>query len=209
MLTKPSRQRVLSFLAVLAIAGAACNTLSAPPDVAVSAPAPPTSAAPTQPAAATQAPAATETPAAAANEAPTEAPAPAATAERGTPDEARAMMLAAIEHYNTVGREQALADFNGKVAPFFDRDLYVVYIDSGHIETANGGFPQYVGTSADAVQDVDGNPLGKTIWETSSTTAVSSVNYFWVNPVSGQTEPKTLFFEKVGTDACGVGAYNP
>ena len=119
------------------------------------------------------------------------------------------MLQKAVDHYTSAGRDQALADFTGRVAPFFDRDLYVVCMGSDHVETANGGFPQYVGTSADAVTDANGNPLGKTTWDTASTSAVNSVNYHWVNPVSGQTEPKTLFFQKVGTDVCGVGAYNP
>jgi len=134
---------------------------------------------------------------------------PATSSERGTPDEAKAMLQKVVQHYNSVGRDKALADFNGKVAPFFDRDLYVVCMDADQLETANGGFPQYVGTSANALTDTDGNPLGKTVWNTASTTSVNSVNYHWVNPVSGQTEPKTLFFQKVGTDVCGVGAYNP
>jgi hypothetical protein len=29
----------------------------------------------------------------------------------------------------------------------------------------------------------------------------------WVNPVSGKMEPKVSFVQKVGTDVCGVGAY--
>lgn len=133
----------------------------------------------------------------------------ATSSERGTPDDAKAMLQKAVEHYNSVGREQALADFTGRVTPFFDRDLYVVCIGSNHVETANGGFPQYVGASADAITDTNGNPLGRTTWDNASTSAVNSVNYHWVNPVSGQTEPKTLFFQKVGTDVCGVGVYNP
>src|SRR5574337_704103 len=41
-------------------------------------------------------------------------PTPSATlSERGTPDEAKAMLQKAVEHYNAVGREQALADFTG------------------------------------------------------------------------------------------------
>ena len=119
------------------------------------------------------------------------------------------MLQKAIDHFNSVGRTQALADFNGRAAPFFDRDLYVVCMGSDHVETANGGFPQYVGTSADAVKDSNGNPLGKTIWDDASASAVNSVNYHWLNPVSGQTEPKTLYFQKVGTDVCGVGVYSP
>jgi hypothetical protein len=136
-------------------------------------------------------------------------PAPAPSSDRGTPDEAKAMLAKAVEHYKSVGRDQALADFNGKVAPFFDRDLYVVCLDASHVETANGGFPQYVGTSADLLQTVDGNPLGKAIWDAAASNPEGSVDYHWTNPVNGQTEPKTLFFENLGTDVCGVGAYNP
>src|SRR5689334_15596088 len=69
-------------------------------------------------------------------------PAPATLSERGTPDEAKAMLPKALDHYNAVGREKALADFNGGVAPYFDRDLYVVCMDADQVETANGGFPQ-------------------------------------------------------------------
>jgi hypothetical protein len=117
------------------------------------------------------------------------------------------MLQQAVDHYNTAGPAQALADFNARVAPFFDRDLYVVCMGADHVETANGGFPQYVGSSADALTDTSGNPLGKSIWDMSSTDAVRSVDYHWLNPVSGQTEPKTLYFQKVGDQVCGVGVY--
>ncbi len=153
----------------------------------------------------------------ASNENPTVVPTEAAQAvptstksERGTPDEAKAMLQQAVEHYTSVGRDQALKDFNTKVPPFFDRDLYVVCMGPDHIEVANGGFPQYVGTSADLLKDNNGNPLGKAIWDSASDNTVNSADYHWVNPVSGQTEPKTLFFQKVDANTvCGVGAYNP
>jgi hypothetical protein len=136
-------------------------------------------------------------------------PPPAATSEHGTPDQAKAMLQKAIAHYNAIGRDQALKDFTDRVAPFFDRDLYVVCMNSNHIETANGGFPQYVGVSADSLTDNNGVPLGKATWDAALTSTVNSVSYQWVNPVSGQTEPKTLFFQKVGSDVCGVGVYSP
>ncbi len=34
-------------------------------------------------------------------------------------------------------------------------------------------------------------------------------DYSWTDPVTGQTEPKTLFFQMIGTDVCGVGVYSP
>ena len=72
-------------------------------------------------------------------------------ADRGTPAEAKAMLRKAVAHY---------ADFTAKKAPFGDRDLYVVCVAADHTVVANGGFPQYVGASADAVKDAEGQVRG-------------------------------------------------
>ena len=132
-----------------------------------------------------------------------------AKSERGTPAEAKAMLEKAVEHYNSVGRKQALADFTGKKPPFVDRDLYVACIGPDHTIIANGGFPYLVGSSADAWKDADGKSLGRTSFEVASSKGEGSVAYRWYNPVSGKLEPKVLFVQKIGDDVCGVGAYNP
>jgi cytochrome c len=136
-------------------------------------------------------------------------PSPATSSDHGTADEAKAMLQKAVDHYNSVGPDQAHTDFNGRVSPFYDRDLYVVCLRPDHVETANGGFPQVVGSSADAVKDDSGTPVGKAIWDAASASSVNSVNFHWLNPVSGQIEPKEFFFQKVGNEVCGVGIYNP
>jgi cytochrome c len=125
----------------------------------------------------------------------------AATAAHGTPEEAKAMLQKAIEHYNSVGRTLALADFNHRVAPFFDRDLYVACIDSTLHQSANGGFPNLVGSAIE--------PISRAAWDAASFHTVSSINYQWLNPETSLTEPKTFYYEKVGSDVCGVGAYHP
>ncbi len=127
--------------------------------------------------------------------------APATKSRLGTPDEAKAMLKLAIEHYQSVGRTQALADFNSGKAPFLDRDLYVACIDSNLTISANGGFPNLVGSTT--------QPLSRAAWDAASTGTIGTVNYQWIDPVTKQTLPKTLFYEKVGSDVCGVGAYNP
>ena len=132
----------------------------------------------------------------------------ALAAEKGTPAEAKAMLDKAVAHYESVGRKQALADFNARKPPFFDRDLYVVCIGPDHLEAANGGFPQYVGQSADALKDADGKPVGRAFVDTANKGG-DSVHYRWVNPTSGKTEPKTTFVKKVHDDVLGVGAYSP
>lgn len=133
----------------------------------------------------------------------------ALAAERGTPAEAKAMLEKAVAHYKQVGRKQALADFNAKKPPFGDRELYVVCIGPDHRIIANGGFPQYVGASADLLKDADGNSVGKAGWDVASSKGEGAVKYQWLNPLTRKLEPKITFFQKAGDDVCGVGAYNP
>ena len=140
---------------------------------------------------------------------PAPAQSPPTQADRGTPAEAKAILQQAVAHYNSVGRKQALADFTARKSPFADRDLYVACIGSDHLLTANGGYPSLVGSSADAWKDADRKPLGTRIWDVALSQGQGSVEYRWYNPVSGKIEPKVFFVEKVGDDACGVGAYNP
>jgi len=129
--------------------------------------------------------------------------------DRGTPAEAKAMLQKAIAHYKAVGRKQALADFTAKRASFGDRDLYVACIGPNHTIVANGGFPQYVGLSADMLKDADGKSVGQQGWDVASTKGEGAVRYRWINPVTHKMEPKITFFAKAGEDVCGVGAYNP
>ncbi len=135
--------------------------------------------------------------------------APVAAVERGTPDEAKAMLAKAVAHYEKVGREQALADFSAKKLPFGDRDLYVVCIGPDHTVVAHGALPKFVGSSSDVLKDADGKPLGKSLWDAAQAGGSGSVHYRWQNPMTGQIEQKVSFVQKAGSDVCLVGAYTP
>lgn len=111
------------------------------------------------------------------------------------------MLKKAVEHYNSVGRDQALSDFTQRVDPFFYKDLYVACIDSDLKQSANGGFPDLVGSPL--------QPLSRAQWDAATTTTIGTTNYVWTDPANGQSLPKTLYYEKVGKDVCGVGAYHP
>jgi hypothetical protein len=130
-------------------------------------------------------------------------------ADRGTAAEAKAMLLNAIAHYKAVGRKQALADFTAKKAPFGNRDLYVVCFNSERIVVANGGFPGHVGTPGDVVVDVHGKGMGTAAWEAASARGEAAVHFRWVDPVTRDIVPKTMFFARAGDNVCGVGTYIP
>jgi len=135
---------------------------------------------------------------------------PAFSATRGTPAQAKAMLAKAVAHYQKAGRSQALADFNRGKPPFKDRDLYVWCANADSITQANGGFPYLVGSSTNALKDVNGRSIGKATWEMASKKGGGSIEYRWINPMTHKTEPKVSFFQKVAADlVCGVGAYNP
>ena len=131
----------------------------------------------------------------------TQPPTSATSPSRGTPDEAKAMLKKAVAHYNAVGRTQALADFTNRVAPFFDRDLYVACIDSTLTQSANGGYSYLVGSKIE--------PISRSAWDAATEGRIDSISYAWLDPATNTTEPKTFFYEKVGSDVCGVGAYTP
>ena len=132
---------------------------------------------------------------------------PLAAADRGTPQQAKAMLEKAVAHYQKVGRKQALADFNSSRAGFRDGDLYVVCIAADQTIAANGAFPQYAGASVGMLKDANGKPLGKAIYDSASKDGAGSVRYPMVNPMTGRMEAKMMFTRKVGEDVCGVGAY--
>jgi cytochrome c len=129
-------------------------------------------------------------------------------ADRGTADEAKALLQKAVEHYKQVGRAKALEDFTGKKAPWVDRDLYVACENSKHTLIANGAFPSYVGTSLDAARDIHDKPLGQSMWEAGDKGGVQSVEWKWFNPVTGNQERKVSFLQRLDSDTqCSVGYY--
>lgn len=129
-------------------------------------------------------------------------------ADRGTPGEARAMLLKAIAYYKSVGRKQALADFTARKPPFGDRDLFVFCLGPDHTVVANGGFPQLIGAKEGTVVDNDGKSVAAVARRLISINREAVVHYRWINPVTHNVELKITFFAKAGDDVCGVGAYS-
>ncbi len=176
--------------AALILTQFACNAASGPVTATAAPPSPAT-----QP---TSAPQATEA-------APSSA-APTSTGENATPAEAQAMLQAAVQHYQAVGRQQALKDFTAKQPPFANKDLYIVCLGSDHTMTANGEYPMLVGLSADAISGPGGKPLGEEVWSIASTVPQGAVPIKFDNPFTGKSESKTLYYQKLDQDVCGVAA---
>ncbi len=126
----------------------------------------------------------------------------------GSITDPQAMLQAVAQHYQAVGRQQALSDFTNKTPPFDNSDMFVMCIGSDHTITAMGGFPMLVGVSADTLKDPTGHGLGQLVWDAVSIAPQGSVPFPWKNPLSGAAESKVLFYQKLSQDVCGVMANN-
>ncbi|HZH28238.1 MAG TPA: cache domain-containing protein [Azospirillaceae bacterium] len=128
----------------------------------------------------------------------------AQAAERGTPDEAKALAEKAIAHIKTVGAAKAFDEFSTPGGPFHDRDLYVFCYDSNRKMVAHGLNRALVGKDL-AGKDADGNDIAAQMIKIGE--EGGWVEYKWSNPQTKKIEAKATYIKKVGSDSCGVGVY--
>lgn len=128
----------------------------------------------------------------------------AQAADRGTPDEAKAMCEKAAAFINENGLEAAKTAFQTAGAPWHDRDLYVFVFDQKGITLAHGAKESLVGRDLTKLRDVDGKLFLK---EIVSVQDKGWVDYKWQNPVTNKVEPKTSYVINTGDYIVGVGAY--
>ena len=125
--------------------------------------------------------------------------------ERGTPEEAQALLERAVALVESEGEERALAVFNDRKGPFVDRDLYVFCMGPEYKITAHVDLGMR-GVDVATLKDPDGKQIGREMIEIAKRGG-GSIEYRWVNPVSKDVEPKVSFLKPAGEQLCGVGAY--
>jgi hypothetical protein len=131
---------------------------------------------------------------------------PAISQERGTPDQAKALVEKAVPHFKDVGVDKACADFDDPKAGYWDRDLWVfVYSIEGKILCATG-VPGLVGRDATTLKDGDGKEFGKMIIAAAKGGG-GWAEYRMTNPVTKKAEPKKTYSIKVGDYVLACGAY--
>lgn len=127
---------------------------------------------------------------------------------KGTADEAIAMVKLAVAHIKADGKEKAFADFadpNNK--QFHDKDLYLFVYDLKGNTLAHGNNPKMVGKNLYELKDVDGKYVIKELIELANTKGKGWVDYKWPNPVSKAMEKKSSYMERVDDYFVGAGIY--
>jgi signal transduction histidine kinase len=136
-------------------------------------------------------------------------PAFAQDKSKGTAAEAQAMVQKAIAHIKKAGRDQAFADFSSKKAPWVDRDLYVVVYDLKGKVLAHGANEKMIGRDVIDLRDTDGKHFVRERVEmmSKSPDAKGWQDYKFMNPVSKQIEPKSMFIQRYEDLIVGCGIY--
>jgi hypothetical protein len=128
----------------------------------------------------------------------------AAQSERGTAQEARAMLERAVEAVKA-DKTKALEAFNAEDGGFRDRDLYVFCVNAADgVETAH---PTHKGSRIVDPKDANGFAFGEAIMETATEGEIKEVAYMWPRPGSEEPAKKTTYVSKVDDQICAVGFY--
>ncbi len=128
--------------------------------------------------------------------------------DRGTKEEAKAMVDAAFEHIKKVGAEKAYKDFTTDKAAWTKKDLYVMVYDSKGVNLAHGANEKLVGKDLSAMKDGNGVPIvGGLIGLAAK--GGGWFDYDWPDPITKKLAPKSTFARKQpnGEGFVGVGVY--
>jgi hypothetical protein len=130
----------------------------------------------------------------------------AADAERGSTQEAEALVKKAIVYYKKNGKEKSMAEFQKNPGPFVDRDLYVtVYTMNGdalsHIN------PKMVGKNMMELRDPTGKYHIRERMEAAAKGTSGWQDFQFFTPANKKIEPKEMYWEKYDNLVFACGAY--
>lgn len=127
--------------------------------------------------------------------------------DKGTKEEAIAMVKKAIEYAKANGIEKALAEISNSKGQFVDRDLYVVVYDMNGKCLAHGANPKMIGRDLIDNKDIDGKEFMKERIALMKANTTAWQEYKFMNPVTKQIEPKEMYLERYGDLIFGCGVY--
>lgn len=131
---------------------------------------------------------------------------PAAAEDRGTADEAVALVKKAVAQIKSVGKEKAFASFSDPAGGFQSKDLYVFVQDLKGMTLVHKN-PGLVGKDITVLKDADGNAFGATMTKLANEKGSGWVDYKWVNGMTKKVEPKSSYIERVDDVYVGAGIY--
>jgi cytochrome c len=128
--------------------------------------------------------------------------------ERGTIDEAKALVEKGLAHIKAVGNDKAFADFTEKDGKWQSKDLYIFVVKTDGTTVAHGANKGLLGKSLIELKDPDGKLFIKEMI-TVGMKGTGTVDYSFTDPQTKKMAPKTSYVARVpGFEGIiGVGAY--
>jgi hypothetical protein len=134
------------------------------------------------------------------------------TADHGTADEAKAMLLKAVAALKA-DKSKTLDQINKGEGGFLDRDLYVFCANNSDgkvVALGNPNAKQLIGVDTRTQKDSTGKAFGQELYDAYQKPEgqITEVSYMFVRPGPDKNPvPKVSFVTKVGDLGCGVGYY--
>ncbi|MBI2309152.1 MAG: cache domain-containing protein [Rhodocyclales bacterium] len=129
--------------------------------------------------------------------------------ERGTENEAKAMVEQALQAVKTMGAEQAFQEFSTPGGKWHAKDLYLFCYKLDGTNTCHGANKALIGKNLIDLQTADGQPLIKNMSGIASSKGSGWIEYRWPHPQTKKLEDKKAWVAKIpGYDGfLGVGVY--
>jgi len=117
--------------------------------------------------------------------------------EKGTADEAQAMVKKAVAFMKEVGKDKALAEFNNPKGKFVSKDLYVWATSMDGTNLSHPYTPALIGKNMYNLKDADGKLFVQERINILKTKSSGTIEYRWTNQNTKKTEQKVAYFEAV------------
>ncbi|MDO8605251.1 MAG: methyl-accepting chemotaxis protein [Phaeospirillum sp.] len=127
--------------------------------------------------------------------------------DRGTADEAVAMVGLAEKFYRAQGREPLLSAITDKNGSFNQKDLYVIVQDLAGRVIGHGRNPGLIGADGSCLKDANGKLFSKEMLTVAREKGSGWVDYVWANPATKLLEHKSSFSKLVDDVVICVGIY--
>ena len=131
---------------------------------------------------------------------------PALAAERGTLDEAKAMVKKARAYLREQGPQKAFAEFSNPKGKFVDRDIYIYVYDKNGKNVAHGANARLIGKDLLDLRDTDGVYIIKGLLDVAKKGG-GTLAYRWTDPTTKKVVPKIGYAEMEGDYMVGSGIY--
>lgn len=135
-------------------------------------------------------------------------PGAAWSADKGSADEAVAMVKKAIALIKADKAKAFAAISDTANKEYHDRDLYVYVYDLNGVALAHGNNPKIVGKNLMALADSNGKLMIKEMADLAKSPAGKGwVDFKWPNPLTKAIENKSGYIERVDDMMVGSGVY--